>query len=201
MGLFVIEQFFIVVKHATTLKRVNGLRTIVNVAAAIPHIWFLAALAYVQDTILLIGFVLLYIVGDLFMWAGERENSGFLKRKLTESNVTKKSYFANFAIAGFFKLFFVLLWGTYFIDSLLYDTAQVALGLPGITHRWVFASLGAYEAFFIITSAALSMFRYARCDTGCLTAHKNFEAIQVFLVWFRLALGVTAALLLILLGF
>jgi hypothetical protein len=195
MGLFMIEQFFVVVKHATTMKRVNGLRTIINVAAAIPTIWFLAAEASVRDAVLLIGFVLLYVVGDLFMWAGERENSGFLKRKLTDSNVTKKSYFANFAIAGMFKLFFVLLWGTYFIDALLYDTA-----VGHITHRWVFASLGSYEAFFIILSATLSMLRYARCDTGCLTAHKNFEAIQVFLVALRLLLGVTAALILIIVG-
>jgi len=191
-----IPQLYDIVENAISKQNVNGMRTVLNAALAIVYGWFLLQISYAHDVIVVISLVLIGLAGVLFEHTGERENSRFMAAKLTpNTKVTKSSYYLTFAYAGGYKLALFLLWGTFAVDGMYYDAAQ---GFK--THLWVLAATGTIEGVYMILGAALTVARYARCDSGCITPAFNYEAVHTVLRSVRSLWGVSAYLVLFLLG-
>ena len=189
-----IPQSFALIAEAIEGQRVNGYRTIMDIAYDAPIFWFFCQSIAMRDCNLVIFAVIFKLLANYVLHVGMDKNNNFLKTKNAGAVETKKkSYYMELGVAGFAYLAFYLLMGSYYVDILI-NTVQHATPSP-----IAFTGIVSFTGIVLFLTDFWRVFdyfaRYARMDTGCFQHIPTGDTVHAWLTWCRVILIIIQLLL------
>lgn len=170
-GVFVFDKTFEIIGQAISRKFVNGLRTVLEIATAIPITWFAAQISFdaaVFELILLVGTRMAIF---MFLHSAEREDNYFGRDKARGGVTSRPSYYTNI---GFAFVEFIFTWSiltTRMVDAMYWANIVGLKSLRLAVLIVTFILMVLHDLGLII----MYLIRYWRTDTGCFQRPIGFE--------------------------
>jgi hypothetical protein len=130
------------ISQAIDEKGVNGMRITLDILNDIPVWWFFLQTVHMHDALELCGYVLARILMDVMLYSAEMQNNRVvLFRNGKAGKGAPPSYYMELTAVALAGLFYWLLNGTYYVDSLIgtvqfVPTFPIYSGLIGFLGVW-----------------------------------------------------------------
>jgi hypothetical protein len=120
-----IPAAYALIASAIETKGVNGMRLAIDLMNDIPLWWFFLQTVHMHDALELTGYVLARLLMDVMLYSTEMQNNHIvmLRNGSRGTRTSAPSYYLELTVVAIAGLFYWLLNGAYYVDSLI-GTAQ-----------------------------------------------------------------------------